>query len=152
MSKLYSLLILVFFNTLVCNGQLSTNIRLNQVGFYPNCSKVAIVVGNPPAGPFYIKSPDLSTIYYTGTLGASATWSFSSETVRAADFSSFNTPGSYVVSVPGIGYSFTFDIKNDVFYPVAQGAMKAYYMQRSSTAILSQYAGVYARAEGHPDN
>jgi len=127
------------------------NIRLNQIGFYPNLDKIAIVAGNPAAGSFSVQSLDLSTTFFTGTLGASATWSFSNETVRAADFSAFKTPGTYVLYVAGVGYSPPFIINPDAFNILSKTVLKGYYFKRASTAITTQYGGVYARAEGHPD-
>jgi endoglucanase len=131
---------------------LNTNIRLNQVGFYPNCAKTGIVAGNPAAGNFTIRLNSDASIQYTGTLGASANWSsFSNETVRAADFSPFNVPGTYVMEVGGT-CSFPFTIAENVFHDVNKASIKAFYMQRSSTALTAANAGVYARAAGHPDN
>ncbi|WP_440237989.1 glycoside hydrolase family 9 protein [Cytophaga sp.] len=127
------------------------NIRLNQIGFYSNLEKIAIVAGNPAAGNFSIQSPDLATTYFTGTLGASATWSFSNETVRAADFSAFTTPGTYVLYVPGVGYSPPFIIDPDAFNILSKTVLKGFYYKRASSAITATYGGVYARAMGHPD-
>ena len=133
------------------NPPINYNIRLNQIGFYPNLEKIAIVAGNPAAGNFYVKSLDLATTYFTGTLGASATWSFSNETVRAADFSAFTTPGTYVLDVTGVGYSPPFIIDADAMNILSKTVLKGFYYKRASTAITAQYGGVYARAEGHPD-
>jgi hypothetical protein len=149
----------IFFLSLLCislgvqaqNPTINYNIRLNQIGFYPNLEKIAIVAGNPAAGSFYVKSLDLATTYFTGTLGASATWSFSNETVRAADFSAFTTPGTYVLDVTGVGYSPPFIINADAMNLLSKTVLKGFYYKRASTAITAQYGGVYARAEGHPD-
>jgi endoglucanase len=127
---------------------LNTNIRLNQVGFYPLCAKVGIVAGNPAAGNFTIRRNSDSVTVYKGTLGASATWTFSNETVRAADFSAFNIPGTYVLAV-GTTCSYPFTIANNVFHDVNRASMKAYYMIRDGIALTTPYAGVYARAAGH---
>jgi endoglucanase len=127
---------------------LNTNIRLNQVGFYPLCSKVGIVAGNPAAGNFTIVSNSTGATVYTGTLGASATWTFSNETVRAADFSAFSTPGTYVLAV-GTTCSYPFVIANNVFHAANKASIKAYYFQRDGIALTAPYAGVYARAAGH---
>ncbi|MCU0429345.1 MAG: glycoside hydrolase family 9 protein [Cytophagaceae bacterium] len=144
---------IIFVLMHVCGyAQVSSAIRLNQVGFYPNCSKLAVITGNPGAGPFYIRSTNQSITYFTGTLGASATWPYSGETVRVADFSAFTTPGTYVLTVPGIGYSYTFDIAYKIFTPAARAGLKTFYYQRGSSALLPAHAGVYARAAGHPDN
>jgi endoglucanase len=150
----YHLILLMLIPIFYMSGiaQVSPNIRLNQVGFYPNCSKVAIITGNPPAGSFFIRSTNQVTTYFTGTLGASATWTYSGETVRAADFSAFTLPGTYVLTVPGVGYSYTFEIANAIFAPMAKAGLKTFYFQRGSTALLPAHAGIYARAAGHMDN
>ena len=135
----------------VCPATIIYNIRLNQIGFYPSLEKIAIVAGNPAAGSFSVKSPDLATTYFTGTLGASATWTFSNEIVRAADFTAFTTPGTYVLDVPGVGYSPPFIINADAMNVLSKTVLKGFYYKRASTAITSQYGGVYARAAGHLD-
>ena len=136
----------------LCPLPINYAIRLNQIGFYTDLEKIAIVAGNPAAGSFFVKSLDLATTYFTGTLGATATWSFSNEQVRAADFSNFKTPGTYVLDVPGVGYSPPFKIDDDVFNVLSKTVLKGFYLKRASTPITAQYAGIYARAAGHPDN
>jgi endoglucanase len=137
--------------TLAIGQQTSTDIRLNQIGFLPNAVKVA-VVKSATATTFSIKSPDLSTTFYTGLLSAQANWPSSNENVKIADFSPFSTPGKYVLVVPDKGKSFEFKIDAIAFNDLSKAVLKAFYFNRSSTALLQQHAGVYARAEGHPDN
>jgi endoglucanase len=127
------------------------NIRLNQLGFYPNRPKMAIGVG-AAAGPFYILSSDKQDTLFNGTLSSSANWSFSGETVRKADFSSFDSTGSFCVYIPGLGDSPLFDIKPSVHHDAARASIKAFYYQRASTPLPVQYAGTWARSEGHPDS
>jgi endoglucanase len=128
----------------------NANIRFNQIGFYPNRPKVAIGVG-AAAGPFHILSSDKQDTVFSGTLSSSATWSFSGETVRKADFSSFDSTGSFCVYIPGLGDSPPFDIKPSVHHDAARASIKAFYYQRASTALPASYAGTWARSEGHPD-
>ncbi|WP_157447049.1 glycoside hydrolase family 9 protein, partial [Cytophaga aurantiaca] len=141
----------LMISALRIQAQINYNIRLNQIGFYPNLEKIAIVAGNPAAGSFSVQSLDHATTYFTGTLGASATWSFSSETVRSADFTAFTTEGTYVLYVPGVGYSPPFSINADVFNILSKTVLKGFYYKRASTAITAAYGGMYARAAGHPD-
>ncbi len=129
----------------------STAIRINQLGFYPQCSKLAVVVG-ANAGTFYITSLDLSDTVYTGTLGSSVNWALSGENVQVADFSSFCDVGNYILVIPGLGKSYPFKIDSKVHLPVSKSIIKAYYFQRASTPITAACGGVYARAAGHPDN
>lgn len=142
--------LLLFLTLLIVQQVHAQVIKLNQTGFYPNAKKVAVVPG-APAGNFQIVSPDGNTVYYTGTLSNANTWSYSNESVRLADFSSFTTPGQYQVKVNGTGTSYTFKIGDNVMDEIARGALKAYYFIRCSEALTSDYAGVYARKLGHPD-
>ncbi|WP_277228699.1 glycoside hydrolase family 9 protein [Hymenobacter sp. YC55] len=131
--------------------QLTESIKLNQIGFYPAAPKVAMIVG-APAGKFSITTPDRTTTVFTGELGAQRHNEFSNQDVRTADFSSFTTPGTYVLAVPTLGYSYTFQIQPRVHAPLAAAALKSYYYQRASTALPVTYAGVWNRPMGHPDN
>jgi endoglucanase len=103
------------------------------------------------AGPFYITSSDKQDTVFTGTLGSTSTWTYSSEAVRKIDFSSFKTIGQYYILVPGLGYSHPFTIRHDVHHTALKAGIKAFYFQRASTSLPATYAGIWARAEGHPD-
>lgn len=130
--------------------QPSGNIRLNQIGFYPAMPKIAVVL-NTRSTPFYIISTVTSDTVLRGTLTPEQKWPFSDDSVRRADFSDLRISGTYVLAVPGVGTSAPFEIKPNVHRDLAIGAIKAYYFQRASIALLPAYAGHWARAEGHPD-
>jgi endoglucanase len=132
-------------------AQQTENIRLNQVGFYPNASKIAVVVGQA-GSDFQVTTPDRSKTVYTGKLSAPRKSEFSDKTTRIADFSGLKTPGQYVVQVPSTGYSYTFEIKPEVHREVAKASIKGFYFQRMSTDLPEKYAGKWHRPAGHPDN
>ncbi|MBC7923093.1 MAG: glycoside hydrolase family 9 protein [Ferruginibacter sp.] len=127
----------------------SENIRLNQVGFYPEAPKIAVVTG--PGSTFHLTKPGQTKPVFTGTLGSPRTVAFSQKTVRIADFSAFRTVGTFVVSVPGAGHSHPFDIRPRVHLDVVKAATKGFYYQRGSTPLPATYAGPWARPAGHPD-
>lgn len=129
---------------------LSEAIRLNQIGFYPNAAKLAVVVGEA-SGPFQITTPDLAKVVFTGTLGEPRQNSISGKTTRTADFSSFTKTGTYLVVVPGTGHSYPFEIRPNVHRSVAIGAIKGFYYQRTAIDLPAQFAGKWARPAGHPD-
>lgn len=131
-------------------GQTSSDIRVNQIGFYPSMPKIA-VVRNSGSVPFSIVSTISSDTVFRGTLTPVQTWSYSKESVSLADFSDLRTAGNFTVAVPGVGTSYPFDIKNHVHEKLAIGAVKGYYYQRASTPLISPYAGIWARSAGHPD-
>ncbi|MEO7214271.1 glycoside hydrolase family 9 protein [Mucilaginibacter sp.] len=125
-------------------------IRLNQVGFYPGASKVAIIAVQQ-SGKFYIRSLNNKTVF-TGDLKMSTQAAFSGKFTSIADFSSFKKPGKYVVNLPGLGDSYPFEISTNALKPVADGTIKAFYYQRASIPLEEKYAGKWHRAAGHPDD
>ncbi|GAB4041225.1 glycoside hydrolase family 9 protein [Spirosoma jeollabukense] len=144
--------LLFISNVAAVRGQaLSEAIRLNQLGYYPNAAKIAVVVGTVE-GPFQLMTSDLKKVVFTGTVGAARQNAISGKTTHSADFSNFTKPGTYVVVIPGLGRSSPFAVRPNVHRDVAIGALKGFYYQRASTALPAQFAGKWARPAGHPDN
>lgn len=130
---------------------LSTSIRLNQIGFYPGCTKIAVLTKDI-SGKFMITSPDLTETFFTGELSGPHKSEYSPSVTRIADFSAFSKPGTYVVYIPETGYSYQFDIKLAVNEELAAGLMKSFYFQRLSVPLPFSYAGRWSRPAGHPDD
>jgi endoglucanase len=125
-------------------------IRLNQVGFYPAATKIAVITAQQ-TGKFYIKTINGKTVF-TGELKASGLPRFSGNYTAIADFSVFNKAGRYVMNLPGKGDSYPFEIKPNALKTVANGTIKAFYYQRASIALDEKYAGKWHRQAGHPDD
>lgn len=125
-------------------------IRINQLGFLPEASKIA-VVPNVPAGEFLLMSADSNNEIMRGPLSQPQAWEAADETVKIADFSAFNKPGRYYVQVKGAGKTAPFTIAEGVYDPLLKGAAKAFYFNRAGTPLEQKYAGDYARPAGHPD-
>lgn len=130
----------------------TTRIKLNQLGFYPNAPKTAIVTGSVSAPQFYITSTNLRDTFFTGTLGEEKQSAYSSTKTRLADFSSLTNKGSFVVLINGVGHSYVFEISDDVNKKAAISTLKGYYYQRASMPLEEKYAGKWHRSTGHPDN
>ena len=129
--------------------QPAENIRLNQVGFYPQAEKLAVIVGEPKEGIFYLKTSDGQKTVFTGKLTASKPGEFSQKPTRIADFSAFKNNGSYVVEIPGLGTSYSFQIRKDVHQAAAAASLKGFYYQRVSADLPEKYAGKWHRPAGH---
>lgn len=129
----------------------SENIRLNQVGFYPNASKIAVVIGEENAD-FVLKDTKSEKIVFSGKLGQIRKSQYSGKAGRIADFSAYQKPGNYVLEVPKAGTSYPFEINTEIHKNVAIGAIRGYYYQRASITLPEKFAGKWARAEGHPDD
>jgi endoglucanase len=129
-----------------------TPIRLNQIGYYPKSTKIALVIGGDTLGTkFSIVTANGKDTVFRGNLVKAGVWEYSEEMVNQADFSSFTKPGSYFLYVPKAGKSYPFEIKAQVHLPVAKASLKGFYYQRASTKLLPQHAGKFARKAGHMD-
>jgi len=125
-------------------------IKLNQVGFFTDGYKAAVVHG-ATSNTFTIVD-ESNTIKYTGTLSTPASWTYSGETVQKADFSTFKTPGRYKMVIAGVPNSYPFTISETILNKVSKSSIKGFYYQRASTALPQLYAEKWFRASGHPDN
>lgn len=127
------------------------SIHLNQIGFLPNASKIA-VVPNVESGEFWLFSVDKNTELLRGPLSQPQAWAVSGETVKIADFSAFNVPGRYFIRVVGAKDSAVFEIGSGMYDKALTAAIKSYYYNRSGVAIEPRFGGEYARPAGHPDS
>lgn len=128
------------------------NIHLNQIGFFPIGTKTAIVVGNEASQFSLISANNLKDTIYSSTLTKGGLWEPSDEETYKANFSKITKTGDYVLYVKNVGNSYPFSIQPKVYDAVAKASIKAFYYQRASIALTPDYAGQFARKEGHPDN
>lgn len=93
---------------LACSGkelQVSEQIRLNQLGFYPAEEKQAILACENVTGNFYIRDVETGEIVYTGEISESRKSPFSDKITFLLSFSEISDPGEYVIEVPSVGKS-----------------------------------------------
>lgn len=132
-------------------AQSSTNIQLNQEGFYRYAPKIAVVTIPMQSDTFYLLGSDKKDTVYKGVLSASERSVYSTTTTRIADFTAFTDAGKYILVVGEAGCSYPFSIRNNIYNALSVASLKSYYYQRMSMPILPQYAGKWARQGGHPD-
>ncbi|QMU26740.1 glycoside hydrolase family 9 protein [Adhaeribacter radiodurans] len=147
--KIWGGLLFLFPGFTLQAQQTAENIRLNQVGFYPQAEKLAVVVGEPKGATFYVKTVEGKKAVYTGKLTASKPGEFSKKPSQIADFSTFKTNGTYVVEIPGVGTSYSFQIQKNVHKDAAAASLKGFYFQRVSTDLPEKFAGKWHRPAGH---
>ncbi len=131
-------------------AQNQNGIALNQIGFFPNAPKVAIVSGET-TGRFSVQTT-AGKVVFTGKLKPSDHTDFSGIKTASADFSALQQNGNFVVSVDGLPNSYPFGIKPNIYADAAKASIKAFYFQRASTGLPEKYAGKWHRMEGHPDS
>lgn len=127
------------------------NIRLNQVGFYPKAPKVAVWAGDKQSD-FVVLALNKKDVVFTGKLSVQKTNVISQKTTQIADFSAFQKPGKYYVSIPDNGISYPFEIKNNIHREAAKASLKGFYYQRVSTDLHEKYADKWHRSAGHSDD
>lgn len=126
-------------------------IKINQLGFLPSATKYAIVPATSATSFEVINTAD-NSVALSGELSSIQTWLPANEKVRIADFSALDRSGRYTIKVPGIAPSIAVDINTEVFLKVHDAALKAYYFNRASTSLESEYATLWQREAGHPDD
>lgn len=119
-------------------------VRLNQIGFYPDGQKLAVVLSDT-ATDFYITAADSNTKLYSGKLIDLRNNIYSKQLTRIADFTSFAMEGIFILHASGAGSSYPFEIKKQVHYEVTKAAIKSFYYQRFSIPLTEKYAGKWAR-------
>ena len=127
-------------------------IRLNQVGYYPNAPKKAVISQALAGNDFQVFDLDKKKQVFAGKLSATKDWKLAGEQVRIADFSKINKNGRYTLFVKGVGYSYPFEIKENVLNDALTASMKSFYYQRLSMPIEEKYAGKWHRKAGHSDD
>lgn len=134
------------------DSKINESIRINQIGYYPNSPKVAIIPGDTKDGIFELLDVKTQKVVFEGNLSAQVTSKVSEKTARKADFSEFTKSGKYCLHVPGMGCSAPFVIGEGVYDDLGKASIKAFYFQRASTALPEKYAGIWSRPAGHPDD
>src|SRR5690606_25777086 len=87
-------------------------IKVNQIGFLPESSKLALVPEGS-ATQFKVIQAGTDIEIFSGELSAAARWEPANESVKLADFSSVKAPGDYRIRVEGFPDSHPFTIADD---------------------------------------
>ena len=126
----------------------SVQIKVDQVGYLPDAGKLAVVTA--PGTTFEVKRASDNGVVFKGTLGAASQDKDTGDSVQIADFTKLREPGTYYLDVPGVGRSWTFAVKRDVYSHTYYLAMRAFYGQRCGTAVDlgAEYPG-YTHAACH---
>ena len=147
MRKVFSFLALSLLMSASVFGQ--SMIKVNQVGYYPDEEKVAVVEADAKATTFTLKDSKGKTVW-SGKAVRKSVSPFSNKERQVVDFSKVTKPGKYTLHAGR--YSQLVIINQSALAEIAQAGMQAFYLQRTGTAIEKMYAGKYARPAAHPDN
>ena len=153
MKRFLPVLLLLAGLTACRNGQSplpgSDVIRVNQVGYYPQQQKIAVLEDSIAALSSISITDAKGETIWTGEAVGEGVSPWSGKRRLALDFSSVTTPGIYTLHAGP--YSQQIIITDHALAELTRTAMKSYYLQRSGCTIDSVYAGIYARPAAHPD-
>ena len=100
-------------------------ILVNQAGYLPGAEKVALV--RAVAAKFAVIDAVTGKTVYEGIAGEPVYWELSGDTVRAADFSSLKTEGTYRICIgDSVTCSAPFRIGSDVYHEITKASVKSY--------------------------
>lgn len=124
-------------------------IKVNQVGYYPNQQKVAVIEPSVKQKSFTLKDAKGNTVWKGKAVRTSVS-PFTGKVRQVVDFSKVKKSGTYTLTAGGQKQKVV--IKDGAFADVANKAMKAFYLQRMGMDIEKEYAGDYARPAAHMDD
>lgn len=144
----------ILIGIFACGGLLSAQakptveIRLNQVGYYPDEEKVVVFEGINVKAKITVTDEQGNVVLQPKvTRQTVSPWSKKKRFI--VDVSELKTPGRYCIATKGAEKQFT--IGKDVYHDISLASLKFFYLMRTGVPIEKEYAGEYARPVGHAD-
>lgn len=144
----------ILIGIFACGGLLSAQakstveIRLNQVGYYPDEEKVVVFEGINAKAKITVTDEQGNVVLQPKvTRQTVSPWSKKKRFI--VDVSELKTPGRYCIATKGAEKQFTID--KDVYHDISLASLKFFYLMRTGVPIEKEYAGEYARPVGHAD-
>ncbi|MDG2534066.1 glycoside hydrolase family 9 protein [Sphingomonas sp. HITSZ_GF] len=124
-------------------------IDVNQLGFEPGDPKLAILRAGAEVSAWELQD-DKDQVVMRGRTEPYGDDAASGLTVQRIDFSAFRTPGAYRLRTV-LGESQSFQIRPNLYAPLARDALAFFYHQRAGVPIEARIVGAkWARPAGHP--
>lgn len=126
-------------------------VAVNQTGYFIDAPKYAVysleeATDAVPTWALHDATTDEEVV--TGSAAEGTQDGVSDLFVHGIDFSSFNTPGQYYLSVNGVR-SAAFEIGSGLYNTLARDALRYFYLNRSGIELTPEFAGDWARQAGH---
>ncbi len=146
-SALASALTLTAFTA---TGLFAATAYQNQVGYLTKGQKQMAVVG-AESKDISFKDADGKEVLKV-TAPKAETWVPAGDSAASlVDFSEIQTAGTYQAYLGDEKIGHPIIIADNALEEAAKASLKFFYFQRASIELTEEYAGIYARAAGHPD-
>jgi endoglucanase len=118
-------------------------IVINQVGYYPNSPKSALVIntGNPQTGKVQLANFRTKRTVFETELGEPQQDAASKDYIQTIDFSKFKQEGQYYLKIGTIN-SYPFQIGKNIYRKSLSQLLRSYYLQRCGVAVRDVASGV----------
>ena len=143
------LMALSFVACLLPLSQAAAQIRVNQVAFYPQQEKVAVVENVSKKVTLTVRNAETGKVVGKTRFVRTSQSPWSKKRRAIVDFSRVTAPGHYVLEYKDC--KMPIEIREHALTGLAAGAIKSFFLNRSGMAIDAKYAGQWARPLGHPD-
>lgn len=124
-------------------------VNVNQLGYKPDDIKTAVFRGDAVGATFQVISTENDSVVYEGKISEGSYNEAAGEVDYIGDFSSVTEPGSYYIKADGLGQSYEFDIKEDVYQKVFTDAFDFFYLQRCGEDLDKDLAGGFSHEACH---
>ena len=124
-------------------------IRVNQVAFFPQQEKIAVVDNGGKKVTLTVRNAETGKVVGKTRFLRTSVSPWSKKRRAIVDFSKITAPGRYVLECKG--HQMPIEIKAHALTDLTAGAIKSFYLNRSGMAIEAKYAGQWARPLGHAD-
>ncbi len=129
----------------------SKSICLNSLGYLPQSSKNASIVGDSKS--FVIRRASDRAVVFKGKISAAVSQKDVDQKVGLANFSSFSKNGKYYLETPEGTKSVEFEISPKAYNEAFYTSMRAFYLWRCGTAVSGDHNGIhYAHEACHLDD
>lgn len=125
------------------------NILVDQVGYAVGSKKVAMINGETPPENFSLLDAETGREVYTGKVESKGYDISVNAYISYADFTDFNTVGSYYIQAASIGRSYAFEIVEDPYKALLNRVFKQYYLSRCGLTLSAELAGEAAHNACH---
>lgn len=125
-------------------------ISINQLGYFIDAPRYGMLANQGTFATSWALIDDATgDMVYAASTGNPIYDSASGDTIHVANFSNFNTPGTYRLMINNI-ISEPFTIGTSLYDSLAINAARYFYLNRSGIELLPEYAGeAHARPAGH---
>lgn len=125
------------------------NILVDQVGYAAGSKKVAMINAETPPETFSLLDVETGREVYAGKVENKGFDPSVNAYISYADFTDYNTVGTYYIQAASIGRSYAFEIVEEPYKTLLTKVFKQYYFNRCGLTLSAELAGEAAHNACH---